>query len=45
MESSGPRVLITVQDNGSGIPQDQLDHTFEMFSQVDRSLERPQGGV
>lgn len=45
VESSGPRVLITVQDNGSGIPQDQLDHIFEMFSQVDRSLERSQGGL
>ncbi len=45
VECHAPQVTITVQDNGSGIPEDQLDHIFEMFSQVDRSLERSQGGL
>lgn len=38
-------VDITVRDNGSGIPPDQLDRIFEMFTQVDRTLERAQGGL
>lgn len=38
-------VEITVRDNGSGIPPDQLDNIFEMFTQVDRTLERAQGGL
>lgn len=38
-------VVITVKDNGIGIPRDKLDSIFEMFSQVDQSLERSQGGL
>ncbi|MPS98072.1 MAG: response regulator [Pseudomonas sp.] len=38
-------VEIVVQDNGSGIPKDQLDVIFEMFTQVDHTLERSQGGL
>ena len=38
-------VDVTVRDNGSGIPPDQLDRIFEMFTQVDRTLERAQGGL
>jgi two-component system, sensor histidine kinase len=41
----GERVLITVRDNGIGIPEDQLEHVFEMFGQVNRTLERQQGGL
>lgn len=42
-EESG--VSISVKDTGAGIPADQLVNVFEMFSQVDRSLERSQGGL
>jgi PAS domain S-box-containing protein len=41
----GAEVAITVRDNGMGIPEDMLPKVFEMFLQVDRSLERSQGGL
>ncbi|WP_343738834.1 ATP-binding protein, partial [Achromobacter sp.] len=45
VEPGKDSVDITVRDNGSGIPPDQLDRIFEMFTQVDRTLERAQGGL
>jgi signal transduction histidine kinase/CheY-like chemotaxis protein len=36
---------ITVRDNGIGLPADRLHSIFEMFSQVDGSLERTRGGM
>jgi signal transduction histidine kinase/CheY-like chemotaxis protein len=44
-ERLGSDVVVTVKDTGSGIPPDQLDSIFGMFAQVDRSLERSQGGL
>ena len=41
----GDDVTISVKDNGIGISPDKLDSIFEMFSQVDQSLERSQGGL
>jgi signal transduction histidine kinase/ActR/RegA family two-component response regulator len=38
-------VAISVKDNGIGIPADKLDSIFEMFSQVDQSLEKSHGGL
>ncbi|MGD9636375.1 MAG: ATP-binding protein, partial [Pirellulales bacterium] len=38
-------VSICIRDNGVGIPADMLKQVFEMFTQVDRSLERSQGGL
>lgn len=38
-------VAVTVTDTGIGIAADQLPRVFELFSQVDRSLERSQGGL
>ena len=35
----------SVRDNGVGISEDMLPRIFEMFTQVDRSLERAQGGL
>jgi CheY-like chemotaxis protein len=34
-----------VEDNGVGIPGPMLSQIFEMFTQVDRSLEKSQGGL
>jgi CheY-like chemotaxis protein len=36
---------IAVRDNGMGIPRHALANIFEMFSQVDRQLERMTGGL
>jgi PAS domain S-box-containing protein len=45
--ASGDRggVAIHIRDNGVGIPTDMLGQVFEMFTQVDRSLDRSQGGL
>lgn len=38
-------VLVSVKDNGAGIPSDKLHSIFDMFMQVDRSSEQSQGGL
>ena len=37
--------VVIVRDNGVGIAHDDLPYVFDMFQQVDRSLERSQGGL
>jgi PAS domain S-box-containing protein len=44
-ERQGSDVVVSVKDDGIGIPADQLPRIFDMFSQVARSLERSQGGL
>ncbi len=38
-------VVVTVKDNGAGIPPHKLDRIFDMFMQVDGDSERAQGGL
>jgi PAS domain S-box-containing protein len=38
-------VVVRIRDTGIGILPDQLSRIFEMFAQVDTSLERPRGGL
>ena len=38
-------ITIAVADTGMGIPADMLPKVFELFTQVDRNLERSQGGL
>jgi signal transduction histidine kinase/ActR/RegA family two-component response regulator len=38
-------VAVTVRDNGLGIPADMATQVFDIFTQVDRSFERMQGGL
>jgi PAS domain S-box-containing protein len=44
-EVDGGEVVVRVRDTGLGIPADALPRIFEMFSQVDRNMERAQGGL
>jgi CheY-like chemotaxis protein len=44
-ERSGDQAIIRVQDNGIGLAAEQLSRIFEMFAQVDTSLERSQSGL
>jgi signal transduction histidine kinase/CheY-like chemotaxis protein len=44
-EREGDWAVIRVRGNGVGIPPDRLEDVFEMFSQVNRALERSQGGL
>ena len=39
------QVTIAIADNGLGIPKDMMPHVFELFTQLDRDLERSQGGL
>jgi PAS domain S-box-containing protein len=44
-ERQGGEVVVSVKDTGVGIPPHMLPRVFEMFTQVDRSLEKAQGGL
>jgi two-component system, sensor histidine kinase len=39
------RAVVSVHDNGIGIPASHLESVFDMFMQVDRSNRRAQGGL
>ncbi len=44
-ELQGNEVVVSVRDNGIGIPVEHLESIFEIFSQVPAALERTQGGL
>jgi signal transduction histidine kinase/DNA-binding response OmpR family regulator len=41
----GDDVVFRVRDTGIGIPADMLTKVFDLFTQVDRSLDRAEGGL
>ncbi len=41
----GDEAVLRVKDEGAGIPPDMLPRVFEPFWQVDRTLEKSQGGL
>ncbi len=44
-ERRGAEVMVSIRDTGIGIPAVMLPRIFEMFTQVDPSLERTHGGL
>jgi CheY-like chemotaxis protein/two-component sensor histidine kinase len=45
LRSTDENVIVSVRDNGIGIPREQLDYVFELFAQLNRSYERSDGGL
>jgi signal transduction histidine kinase len=45
VERSGGEAVFRVADNGIGISAEMLPKVFELFTQVERSLDRSQGGL
>jgi PAS domain S-box-containing protein len=41
----GPMVMVTVDDQGPGIPEEKLDKIFDKYEQVDLSDSRERGGT
>ena len=44
-DRQGSDAVVSVKDAGVGIPPEMLSRIFELFTQVDQSLERSQGGL
>ena len=45
LEATDGDAIVRVKDNGIGIGAEDIPHLFELFAQVDTSLERSQGGL
>ena len=45
VQREGAQVCVSVKDSGIGIPPDQLDRIFEMFTQVERADHAAAGGL
>ena len=45
VERQGNDAVVNVRDTGLGIPAHMLPRVFDIFTQVDQSLERSQGGL
>ena len=45
LRASGDEVAVSIKDNGIGIPRDMQSRVFDIFTQVNRSLEKSQGGL
>ena len=44
-QREGSDVVVSVRDNGTGISDEMLARIFDMFTQVDRSLNQSEGGL
>lgn len=45
LRQEAAQAVIAVSDDGMGVPPEQLTQVFEMFTQVNRTLDRAQGGL
>jgi signal transduction histidine kinase/DNA-binding response OmpR family regulator len=45
IEKDADQIVFRVRDSGIGIPPEMLPKIFELFTQIDRSLDRSQGGL
>ncbi len=45
VERDEDTVVVTVRDSGAGIPREMLAKVFDLFTQVDHSLDRSHGGL
>jgi PAS domain S-box-containing protein len=45
MQQQGTEAIVSVQDNGIGIPTQMLPHVFEMFRQVEGRQDQSKGGL
>ena len=45
LKLNGKNLILTVSDDGRGIPQEELDKITQAFYRVDKSRSRSQGGV
>jgi signal transduction histidine kinase len=45
VQRSSDTVSVTVSDDGIGIPVDQLERVFDMFCQVESTVDRSRGGL
>jgi signal transduction histidine kinase/ActR/RegA family two-component response regulator len=45
VKAGAAEVAVTVSDNGFGIPPEMASRVFDIFTQVDRTFERTQGGL
>nr|WP_306673745.1 response regulator [Tahibacter caeni] len=43
--TEGDEAVVRVSDSGVGIPTERIDEVFDLFVQIDTSLERAQGGL
>lgn len=41
----GDLAVVSIRDTGIGIPPQMLPHVFDLFTQIDKTLERSQGGL
>lgn len=44
-DRKGAEIVVSIKDNGPGIPAHMLEAIFEIFQQVDTTLERSHGGL
>jgi CheY-like chemotaxis protein len=45
LQRDGDQAVFRVRDNGVGIPPEMITKVFDLFTQVDRSLDRSPGGL